>query len=233
MRAIDIAGFENKFRANIDAWDYSHSPFERAKRGLLLRACGPLKHGRVLELGCAIGETTRELARLSLRLVAVDASPTALKEAARRIPRRQHIRFQRAILPGQMPRGPFDVIVISELVYYLRAHHLNSLADRSFAALAPGGIAVVLNHRRPFEDASVIPALAHHRLRSRLAKRMAILRDDPYRHFDITVLQRRRLRSQTAGGPARFQFVRSGLLPSSRVTRLRRSPTSHSSSPFA
>ncbi len=68
MRTIDIAGFENKLRANIDPWNYTHSRFERVKREVLLRACGPSKHGRVLELGCAIGETTRGLARLSLHL---------------------------------------------------------------------------------------------------------------------------------------------------------------------
>jgi SAM-dependent methyltransferase len=193
VRTIDIAGFENKFRANIDPWNYTHSRFERVKREVLLRACGPSKHGRVLELGCAIGETTRGLARLSLHLVAVDASPTALNEAARRAPRNGRIHFRRAILPGQMPRGPFDLIIVSELVYYLRSHHLKPLADRIVAALAPGGITIVLNHRRPFDDAAVLPALAHRRLRRQLAKRMIVLRDTSHRHFDIAMLQRRAL----------------------------------------
>lgn len=191
MRTIDVAGFENKFRANIDPWNYTHSRFERVKREVLLRACGPYKHGRVLELGCAIGETTRGLARLSLRLTAVDASPTALNEAARRAPRDQRIQFHRAVLPGQMPRGPFDLIVVSELVYYLRHHHLQALADRLFAALAPAGMTVVLNHRRPFDDAAILPALAHRRLRRSLAKRMVVLKDASHRHFDIAILQRR------------------------------------------
>src|ERR1051326_1512805 len=67
MRAIDAAGFERKFRKTIDPWNYASSRFERYKRGVLLRACGPSRRGRVLELGCAIGETTRSLARMSLR----------------------------------------------------------------------------------------------------------------------------------------------------------------------
>ena len=65
-----------------------------------------------------------------MHLLAVDASPTALNEAARRAPRNGRIHFHRAILPGQMPRGPFDLIVVSELVYYLRPDHLKLLADR-------------------------------------------------------------------------------------------------------
>jgi hypothetical protein len=64
MRPIDVAGFERKFSENIDPWDYTNSRFEHFKRNTLLRACGHGKHGRALELGCAIGETTRHLAPL-------------------------------------------------------------------------------------------------------------------------------------------------------------------------
>jgi hypothetical protein len=49
MKAITVEGFEQKFRHNIDPWDYRHSQFERQKREVLLRACGHRKHGRGLE----------------------------------------------------------------------------------------------------------------------------------------------------------------------------------------
>jgi hypothetical protein len=49
MKAIDVAGFEGKFRENIDPWDYTNSRFEHFKRNVLLRACGHGKHGRALE----------------------------------------------------------------------------------------------------------------------------------------------------------------------------------------
>ena len=91
MKAIDVAGFERKFRENIDPWDYTNSQFEHFKRDVLLRACGHGKHGRALELGCAIGETTRSLAPLCLRLVALDGSTTAIAEAKRRVRTRMSI----------------------------------------------------------------------------------------------------------------------------------------------
>ena len=197
MRAIDAAGFERKFRQNIDPWNYSGSRFEHFKRGILLRACGPAKRGRVLELGCAIGETTRHLARLSLRLLAVDASPTALGEAERRCAKLQNITFRRSLLPLQMPSGPFDLIVVSELAYYLPAHHLRLLARRILRALAPGGNVIVLHHRRSFDDAAVLPALAHSRLRRRLGRRMTIVMTRSYREFDIFVGRKRRTRPNT------------------------------------
>jgi hypothetical protein len=54
MKPIDVAGFERKFREKIDPWDYTNSKFEDFKRKVLLQACGHNKHGRVLELGCAM-----------------------------------------------------------------------------------------------------------------------------------------------------------------------------------
>jgi SAM-dependent methyltransferase len=192
MRAIDAEGFDEKFRRNIDPWNYTHSGFERFKRGVLLRACGPAKRGRVLELGCAIGETTRSLAGLSLRLLAVDASPTALREAARRCAKSKNVTFRRTLLPQEMPHGPFDLVVVSEVAYYLPAHHLIRLADRITAALAPGGDVVVLNHRRPFDDAAVLPSLAHSRLCRRFARSMTFTMGKTFASFNVAGFRKRR-----------------------------------------
>src|SRR6202000_3421191 len=95
MKRIDVPGFERKFQHDIDPWNYATSRFEYYKRNALLQACGRYKHGRVLELGCAIGETTRFLSPLSLRLLALDGSSTAIAEARKRV-RNAHVRFLEA-----------------------------------------------------------------------------------------------------------------------------------------
>jgi SAM-dependent methyltransferase len=190
MKPIDVAGFEQKFRQDIDPWNYTHSAFEHFKRDMLLRACGRHKHGRVLELGCAIGETTRYLAPLSLRLVAIDASPTAVAEAKRKLRQQPKVSVYVATLPGEMPSGPYDLIVISEIAYYLRLHQLLELGKRIRSALAFRGRAVVLNHHQPFDDAAQLPALAHRKLRSQLAQTLSIVSDARYPRFDIAVLER-------------------------------------------
>jgi SAM-dependent methyltransferase len=191
MRPIDVAGFEQKFRENIDPWDYRNSRFEHFKRGVLLRACGKNKHGRVLELGCAIGETTRFLAPLSLRLIALDGSGTAIAEARRRVCS-AHVRFLEAKLPGQMPSGPFDLIVVSEIAYYLKAPDLATLSKKLAAATAHGGKIVLLHHRRHFQDAAQLPALAHAQLRSRLSQGAQVCFQKRYPRFDVAVLRKAR-----------------------------------------
>jgi SAM-dependent methyltransferase len=189
MKSIDVAGFERKFRENIDPWDYTNSRFEHFKRSVLLRACGHNKHGRVLELGCAIGETTRILTPLSLRLVALDGSATAVAEAKRRV-RGTHVRFVHAKLPDQMPRGPFDLIVISEIAYYLHVHELAVLSKRLAAATAYRGKIVLLHHRRHFEDAAQSPCIAHERLRAQLSHFASPVFEERYPRFDVVTLQK-------------------------------------------
>lgn len=157
---IDPAGFEEKFRENIDPWDYDRSPFEAFKRATLLRACGTRPFGRGLELACAIGATTQALAPRCLRLTAVDASPTALAEAARRLAHLPRVTLRRGILPGDLPQGPFDLIVASEILYYLPAADLRRLVSRMAARLAPGGRIVLVHHLTDFADAAVKPRAA-------------------------------------------------------------------------
>jgi SAM-dependent methyltransferase len=192
MKPIDPAGFEQKFRANIDPWNYTTSPFERHKRGALLRACGCRTFGRGLELACAIGVTSRCLAQRCLRLLAVDSSLTALAEAKRRTRDSERITFRQAVLPNETPRGPFDLIIASEIAYYIRQRALYQLLCELEMALAPSGRIVFLNHIRQFDDAAQLPALAHKRLCMKLENTMHIVFHERHSRFDVVAFQKPR-----------------------------------------
>lgn len=179
-RVIDPDGFEAKFQQDIDPWNYANSPFEAHKRGVLLRAVGRRHFGRGLELACAIGETTRFLAPRCLRLLALDSSDTALGEAKRRTGSLQNVALCRAILPLDLPNGPFDLIVASEILYYLRANDLRSLLARIVHATAPGGRVVILHHRRNFDDAAIPPSMAQGWAGRHLRRSMKLV----FRHDD-------------------------------------------------
>ncbi len=191
MKSINPAGFEQKFRQNIDPWNYTGSPFEHFKRNVLLRACGCRTYGRGLELACAIGETTRYLSRRCLRLLAVDSSPTALAEAKRRLRGNSKVSFRLTMLPEQMPHGPFDLIVASEIVYYLSPHALDELLRRLHAAAAPSGRIVILDHTRPFDDAAQPPARAHDVTRLKLQKTMETVFRERHRRFEVVSCRKR------------------------------------------
>lgn len=191
MPQIDVAGFELKFRGNIDPWNYRHSRFERQKRKILIQACGCAKRGRGLELACANGETTRELSRLCLKLTAIDGSPTALAEAQRRNGDIQGLKFVRASLPDEMPRGSFDLIVVSEIAYYLNANDLRRLARSLPDALTPGGRVVVLHHRRRFPDAAQHSGRAHQMLCTLLRRSLRPVLRSSYAQFDVAAFEKK------------------------------------------
>lgn len=174
-RVIDADGFEAKFRQDIDPWNYAHSAFEAYKRGVLMRAVGVRHFGRGLELACAIGETTRLLAPRCLRLLALDFSDTALREAKRRTGSLSNVALAKALLPVDMPRGPFDLIVASEILYYLRPNDLRSLIVRLECATSPGGRVVILHHLRNFDDAAIFPSFAQQTAMRHLGRRMRLV----------------------------------------------------------
>jgi cyclopropane fatty-acyl-phospholipid synthase-like methyltransferase len=171
--------------------------FEAYKRGVLLRACGSQTHGRGLELACAIGATTRYLARRCLRLLAVDSSETALKEARRRNAGIPGVTLRQALLPAETPRGPFDLIVASEIAYYLPPIALSELLRRLDDALEPGGRIVFLHHTRQFDDASQPPALAQARIYRVFRQSMRMVFHEPHARFDAVAFRKPRARSVT------------------------------------
>ncbi|MEN3794843.1 class I SAM-dependent methyltransferase [Fulvimarina sp. MAC3] len=163
-RPIGVDGFEALFSGDPDPWNYRTSRFEHQKRGVLMHAVGQRMFGRGLELGCANGETTSCLARKCLRLTALDGSKTALDQARKRHGSALNVRFAQAVLPGDMPQGPFDLIVTSEVLYYLEENDLRPLLARLTGAVAPGGRLVFLHHHRDFDDVSTKPFLLTTRL---------------------------------------------------------------------
>jgi SAM-dependent methyltransferase len=193
VKPIRPEGFEELFRHNIDPWDYTTSQFEAFKRGVLIRACGCRTYGRGLELACAIGETTRVLAPRCLRLLSIDCSPTALGEAARRNARMSGVTFRKGLLPREMPRGPFDLIVASEIAYYLPWPALDDLLRRIFEAAASGARIVFLHHVRPFDDAAVLPHLAQARIVSTFNRWTQRTFHERHARFDAAAFRKLRI----------------------------------------
>ncbi|MFN4295517.1 MAG: class I SAM-dependent methyltransferase [Brevundimonas sp.] len=190
MKPIDPDGFEALFRKNVDPWDYARSPFESYKRDRLLQACGDRIYGRGLELACANGETTRRLATRCLRLLAVDSSETAVREAARRTAGLANVVVDQALLPGETPRGPFDLIVASEILYYMSLPDMLTLLEQLQRALAPGGRLVVLHHVIAFADASQPPALAQRRAKGFLTEALPLLAERRERRFEVFAVEK-------------------------------------------
>jgi SAM-dependent methyltransferase len=102
---------------------------------------------RALEIGCSQGSLTGRLAERCESVLAVDVSRTAVWRARRRLAHVPGVRVERRRVPRQMPKGPFDLIVCSEVLYYWTSETLLEALPRLESALAAGGVLLALHWR--------------------------------------------------------------------------------------
>jgi SAM-dependent methyltransferase len=129
--------FEDKYQSNIDPWKFRSSAYEREKYQATIAALNRPRYARALEVGCSIGVLTQLLARRCDTLIAIDASATAIAAARETAP--GNVSYEVGTLPQDFPPGAFDLIVLSEVLYYFVEADLQRVATLCLDALAPGG----------------------------------------------------------------------------------------------
>lgn len=144
--------FERIYAAGPDPWRLRERWYERRKRAVLLAALPAERYRRAFEPGCATGALTEQLADRCDQVLATDVSPVALAAARRHLDGRRGVRLQRAAVPGWWPSGRFDLVVISELAYYLDDAGLARLFDRARSCLELGGTLAAVHWRHPAPD---------------------------------------------------------------------------------
>lgn len=129
--------FEDKYRADIDPWQFRTSDYERGKYQATIGALGKPRFESVLEIGCSIGVLTALLAERCDAITAIDASATAIASA--RQASIANATFVVGTLPQDFPAGTYDLIVLSEVLYYFDADDLARVAALCCSALRQGG----------------------------------------------------------------------------------------------
>jgi len=82
-------------------------------------------------------------------LVGAGYVEAALDQARARCAHLPQIRFARLQVPRDWPEGRFDLILLSEVVYYLGLADVDALAARVRASLEPGGRALLVHWLGP------------------------------------------------------------------------------------
>jgi SAM-dependent methyltransferase len=141
----DAAYFQAMYERDPDPWRFSSSEYERDKYAATLAAIGTGRIGRAWEVGCSIGVFTAALADRCEALLAVDVAQAALDQAKRRCAGNARVRLERLCVPAQWPEGRFDLIVFSEVLYFLSGSDIQLTARRASASLEPAGRIVLVN----------------------------------------------------------------------------------------
>ena len=144
--------WDTQYAETSDLFELDNVARERARYEFLILALADRPLGKTLELGCSVGVLTEMLAQRATEVVATDISEVVLETARRRLREAGHDRvtFLQADLPEGIPGGPFDTVIASELLYYLRADEVTASAGQLAEALAPGGRLLVAHTRGYF-----------------------------------------------------------------------------------
>ena len=144
--------FEDVYAANDDPWNFETSEYEAEKYVATLDALQRKNYANAFEIGCSIGVLTEKLATKCTKLLSVDVSEKALKKAKARCGDLPRITFKKMTVPREFPAERFDLILISEVGYYLAPEDWQILMRKCFANLDKNGQIVLVHWLPPVYD---------------------------------------------------------------------------------
>ncbi|MFC6338716.1 methyltransferase domain-containing protein [Pseudomonas sp. CCM 7891] len=160
--------FDRLFAENDDPWAFRQRWYERRKRSLTLAVLPQPHYRSIFEPGCANGELSAGLALRCDHLVCCDTSAAAVVLAQARLKDFAHAEVRHSRLPQQWPTQSFELIVLSELCYYLDHDDLCVLIDCALASLPPDGQVLACHWRPDIEGCPQTGQQVHERLHERL-----------------------------------------------------------------
>ncbi|MDQ0017796.1 SAM-dependent methyltransferase [Variovorax boronicumulans] len=174
--------FEALYAASEDPYALRHRWYEARKRALLLAALPQAHYRRAYEPGCGIGELTLALAQRCDHLLASDFSAHAVDIARKRTSGLANVRVAHHQLPQDWPRdaGRFDLIVLSELGYFLDRDDMHRLAACCEDTLEADGILVACDWRPDFAQRSLSTREVHGALAALNLARLALHEEDDF-----------------------------------------------------
>jgi predicted TPR repeat methyltransferase len=137
--------FDELYAADADPWQFASSAYEQAKYAETMAALPDSRSASAFEVGCSIGVLTRQLAGRCERLLAVDIAEKPLEEARARCVDLPHVAFARMDVPRAWPDAQFDLIVLSEVLYYLAPADIAATACRVQDSITLGGTVILVH----------------------------------------------------------------------------------------
>lgn len=144
--------FDALYATAVDPWGFTTRWYEHRKYACALAALPQARYRRGYEPGCSIGVFTEQLAARCDALLATDVAQAPLRAARDRLAGSAHVALECQAVPQDWPPDSFDLLVISELGYYLDPVDLQKLWSAAIPTLEPGGTLLAVHWRHPVVD---------------------------------------------------------------------------------
>ncbi|MDO5711785.1 MAG: PIG-L family deacetylase [Micrococcales bacterium] len=173
------------FDGGDDPWHTRSSWYEKRKRDLCLAALARRRYRRILDIGCSVGTLAAELAGRADEVVAVDSTPEAIAHARRRYASLQHVRWILADVPADLPDDSFDLVVLSEVGYFLTGAQLLGTLRHARRCLSPGGEILLCDWTHPTTAIPLDGELVHRQAATALGLEPRVTVVDPDFRIDV------------------------------------------------
>ncbi len=147
MTSTDRSYFDEIYSEDPDPWGFETRWYEQRKYALTVAALPEPWYRSGFEPGCSVGVLTSLLAPRCERLLATEIVPSALARAVERLSGVGHVVFERTAIPESWPKGPFDLVVLSEIAYYFDAATLTDIVGRLMGSTVAGTTVVAVHWR--------------------------------------------------------------------------------------
>jgi trans-aconitate methyltransferase len=138
--------FHRMYAADPDPWGFDRRWYERRKYALTLASLPSERYRHAYEPGCANGSLTELLAPRCDRIDATELVPEVAARAGERLRELAHVTVRCAAFPTWWPDDPIDLLVLSEVAYYLRPPGRAVVVDRIRGSLEAGGELVAVHY---------------------------------------------------------------------------------------
>ncbi|UVL58540.1 bifunctional 2-polyprenyl-6-hydroxyphenol methylase/3-demethylubiquinol 3-O-methyltransferase UbiG [Pseudomonas sp. B21-035] len=181
--SVSASYFEHLFAHSDDPWAFRTRWYEKRKRELLLASLPRQYYGRVFEPACANGELSAALAERCESLLCQDLNATAVQLAAERLRPWPNAEVTQGCLPGDWPAGEFELIVLSEIGYYLDPGQWLEVLERATASLTSDGALLLCHWLHPIDGC---PQTGH-QVHELLAERLPLYRSLRHEEADFVL----------------------------------------------
>ena len=126
MTGVDVDHLNSLYSDTSDPWGFEDSSYEQAKFRATRDALSRSHYRAVFELGCGNGQLARHLVSVADSYVGMDAVDKALQAARAAVPQGE---FVRGYYPCPLPARDFDLLILSEILYFLDHDGIARMGD--------------------------------------------------------------------------------------------------------
>ncbi len=159
--SLPTSYFTDLYATSADPWGFHTRWYEERKYALSVAALPRKRYRAAFEPGCSVGVLTALLAQRCDSVLATDPVQAAVTSAREHLTSHQNVTVECSAVPGTWPPAVFDLIVLSELGYYLDEDDLEVMLDRVVDSLDPGGDLLAVHWRHSVSDYPITGDAVH------------------------------------------------------------------------